>query len=1493
MVSDRWEEEGEKSLKRKRRVRSRILAWLLAVCLLATSAPVWAAEDAGFTQGGDQEIGFSEETVESQEEEQSYLINFRNFFSYTEDEVGDSPNYGVLTYERACQEDGTKVNVGIPGERYYWQSEDLKEGLNFRNVRLVNIRPVGLSLTTEEQEELNRCARTGEKFYFTMPENEVEFQVYAYFYCPVVSGNGVVGGSVEIDNELPVTGEHVSIRAVPDEGYVFAGWKSVQAASVGESMELDADASQADNGFTVPLMLKGKMKYVTITATPRFEEVSGTLFDVDFTSQEGEGTAPESMEKAKGEQFVLPENPYVNEGRTFLGWSDGTKIYQPGETYTMPFQAVTFTAQWRNATCQDIWFLAGDAYDPKNEVRDEAGNILPAEKESLGVEAAEPGEQITLPENPYVHLGTERYDFVGWSDGTKIYQPGEPYTVGTETVTFTAQWERYYYFAIDKGGYSNLIVSSEFRLQPEDADSLRKLQKEERAPLGRVENLSWGMLSVQQSMYYYEYAGIEINGERYTADTELKDTGYFDGTVRVHVDRDGISDESGYIYSYVEFLDGTFTGDVQIRPVFERTTTKTENVTIQKFVLGGIQAKIEGNEILVRLGESVDVTRLAPKITLSEGATVAPGSGEEQDFTQPVIYRVTSSNQKVTRAYRVTVQRDREYLQESLPPVLEKSIASKQGDNGLILGDEDFLGQVSSPYTDWAAFSLGRYGYVQPDGSVRFLFLDGEDNQGVQAFLEAMEAYVNQRYNEHDGMLDPMGSRATEWQRAILAIASVGGDPTDFGNWNGDSIDLVADGTYHSTIEPSHQGINGSVFALLAKNSKDYAQTAEVIYSDEYLVKEILGRQIYDTATGIFGGWDFGDRKNDPDMTGMAIQALAPYYWDDTVYTYAHQESGLTFTKTVRQAVDEGLQVLSDLQLEDGDYASWDTVNVESTAQALVAVTALGINPMEDQRFIKNGNTLIDGILKYEVQTGGFRHVEGGTWNYMATDQANYALISAWRYANGMRNLYDMRPEFTQQQQEQIQALKDTIDKAVAKKGQEGYYEALCSAKETYDREVAGFEDPTLRNYISNYWELMDALEAEESQGVKQVINLIDGIGTVTLKSEAAIQAAREAYDALDETQQGQVTNYETLVQAEQTLRELKEEQSSQEIQQVTKLIDGIGAVTLESESAIVQAEQAYQNLSEAQQKLVANYETLVAARETYDSLKDAYDAFCGGKPEVKAQSTAYNSIRVTWEPYENAKSYYVYRKTAGGSFQRIAWVQDLTDLSYTDKTAVTGTTYYYTVKAASKTWGDVVYSKYVTNVTGKASLDQGTITKAQTWGYNAVKVSWKQVAGASGYRLYYKTSPTGKYNYVTQIGKGSTTSYVHTGRTTGKTYYYLLRAYRTVNGKQVFGAYSAMVQGKAVPKQAVITKATAGSKKVTLSWSKVTGASGYRIYYKTSKDGAWKYATQIGKGTTTSYTHTGLKKGQTYYYTMRAYRTVGSEKVFGAYASWKTAKAK
>ena len=282
----------------------------------------------------------------------------------------------------------------------------------------------------------------------------------------------------------------------------------------------------------------------------------------------------------------------------------------------------------------------------------------------------------------------------------------------------------------------------------------------------------------------------------------------------------------------------------------------------------------------------------------------------------------------------------------------------------------------------------------------------------------------------------------------------------------------------------------------------------------------------------------------------------------------------------------------------------------------------------------------------------------------------------------------------------------------------------------------------------------------------------------------------------------------------------------------------------------------------------------------------EAKAAFQNAKVDVTAKSVGYDSVKLTWKALDNADSYLVYRKVKGGHFTRIATV---TDLNYTDETAKTGTTYYYTVKAASNRWGGTIYSKYVTNLMAKAVPAKASISKTQTWGYNGIKVTWDKVAGADGYRLYYKTGNSG-WKYATQTGN---TSYVHTRVTTGQNYTYYVRAYCNVDGTKVFGAYSQGKTGKAVPKKAVITKATAGSKKVSLNWNKVNGASGYRIYYKTSENGKWHYVTQIGKGSTTSYTNTGLKSGQTYYYTMRAYRTVNGEKVFGSYSDWKTVKVK
>ena len=132
---------------------------------------------------------------------------------------------------------------------------------------------------------------------------------------------------------------------------------------------------------------------------------------------------------------------------------------------------------------------------------------------------------------------------------------------------------------------------------------------------------------------------------------------------------------------------------------------------------------------------------------------------------------------------------------------------------------------------------------------------------------------------------------------------------------------------------------------------------------------------------------------SDPDMTAMALQALAKY-----------QDQ-----KAVKTATDSALSWLSKNQDSKGGFASWGTVNAESTAQVIVALCELGID-LNDSRFVKNGHGLIENLLTFRQSNGSFTHTldsaEGN--NQMATEQCFYALVAADRAENGKSSLYRM-----------------------------------------------------------------------------------------------------------------------------------------------------------------------------------------------------------------------------------------------------------------------------------------------------------------------------------------------------------------------------------------------------------------------------------------------------------------------------------------------------
>ena len=273
---------------------------------------------------------------------------------------------------------------------------------------------------------------------------------------------------------------------------------------------------------------------------------------------------------------------------------------------------------------------------------------------------------------------------------------------------------------------------------------------------------------------------------------------------------------------------------------------------------------------------------------------------------------------------------------------------------------------------EWNVMTLARYGY--------------EDEAWYGEYYDNVVEYVKAK-----GSAKLHKNKSTDNSRTILALTAIGADATDVGGYN--LLEPLADMNYVTT-----QGINGPVFALIAFDTVGYDIPKLPDGSDgvqttrEGLVEYILGRELSS------GGWAFSGSNADPDMTGMTIQALAPYYKSNT---------------EVKTAVDRALDVMSGLQKDDGGFASWGTVNSESCAQVICGLLDIGRDAGTDEAFVKNGHSVLDALMGFYVASaGGFAHAakQNGELvvNGMASQQAGYALAAYDRFKKGKNTLYDM-----------------------------------------------------------------------------------------------------------------------------------------------------------------------------------------------------------------------------------------------------------------------------------------------------------------------------------------------------------------------------------------------------------------------------------------------------------------------------------------------------
>lgn len=308
---------------------------------------------------------------------------------------------------------------------------------------------------------------------------------------------------VPVDTNEYKKGDKATIKeGITREDYAFTGW--LYTGNI---------VYQPGDQLTMPA------KNVTLTAQWAAVTNYTVTYDLDGGTYKGSSEAPTESKKLEGETFTVADAAEkVN--CVFGGWNDGTKTYQPGETYTVGTSNVTLKAVWNQK--YTVTFSMGEWEDFEGELpeedahvegdtfmlpqaperedyeflrwEDEDGNdyqpgttfVMPAKNVTITAIWAEAGkthlvsyemgeyegtfahggkyvegEQVTLPEPPEF----EDYDFVKWTVDGEDYQPGDTFEMPDHDVTVTAVWNKIIYYTVtfDLGDYEGTVEGGSYR----------------------------------------------------------------------------------------------------------------------------------------------------------------------------------------------------------------------------------------------------------------------------------------------------------------------------------------------------------------------------------------------------------------------------------------------------------------------------------------------------------------------------------------------------------------------------------------------------------------------------------------------------------------------------------------------------------------------------------------------------------------------------------------------------------------------------------------------------------------------------------------------------------------------------------------------------------------------------------------------------------------------------------------------------------------------
>ncbi|MEG2521355.1 MAG: prenyltransferase/squalene oxidase repeat-containing protein [Anaerovoracaceae bacterium] len=279
---------------------------------------------------------------------------------------------------------------------------------------------------------------------------------------------------------------------------------------------------------------------------------------------------------------------------------------------------------------------------------------------------------------------------------------------------------------------------------------------------------------------------------------------------------------------------------------------------------------------------------------------------------------------------------------------LEENLNNEIKDLGNIVLEKTPEATVSSVGGEWAVIGLSQSG-VKVDENYYNVYLDN-----VRAKVKSTKGKIDGNF--------------TDSARIILALTAIGKSPKNI-----EGYDLTKEiDNYGEAVD---QGINGVAYGLIASNSCDTK-----LKNEEKYVDYLLNSQLKD---GSFT-FDEGGQSGQIDVTAMVIQALS-YYKD---------------RPEINKAINKATKFLSGKQLKDGTMGS-----CEATCQTIIGLRSIGINPFEEETFIKEKATLGNSLLEFKVKEG-FAHKVGEEPSGMATEQSLLAM-AALKKIEEKKGLYE------------------------------------------------------------------------------------------------------------------------------------------------------------------------------------------------------------------------------------------------------------------------------------------------------------------------------------------------------------------------------------------------------------------------------------------------------------------------------------------------------